>query len=44
MREKRNKVPVTVQIVLQKEDKILLMRRWNTGYEDGKYGLPRRTC
>ena len=38
--EKRNSIPVTVQLILEKEDKILLMKRKNTGYEDGKYGLP----
>lgn len=40
MEEQRNKIPVTVQIVLIKKNKILLMKRFNTGYEDGKYCLP----
>lgn len=40
MKEIRNKIPVTVQIVLIKENKILLMKRYNTGYEDGRYSLP----
>ena len=28
-----------VHLVLIKDDKILLLRRKNTGYEDGKYSL-----
>lgn len=38
--EKRNKLPISVQLILENEDKILLMKRKNTGYEDGKYSLP----
>ena len=30
----------SVYLVLLQEDKILLTRRMNTGFEDGKYGLP----
>lgn len=38
--KKRNKLPISVQLILENEDKILLMKRKNTGYEDGKYSLP----
>lgn len=38
--KKRNKIPISVQLILENEDKILLMKRKNTGYEDGKYSLP----
>lgn len=38
--EKRNAIPVTVQLILEKDNKILFMKRKNTGYEDGKYCLP----
>ena len=38
--KERNKLPISVQLILEKEDKILLMKRKNTGYEDGKYSLP----
>ena len=38
--EKRHTFPVSVQLLLEKEDKILLMKRKNTEYEDGKYCLP----
>ena len=38
--EKRNKLPISVQLILEKQNKILLMKRKNTGYEDGKYALP----
>lgn len=36
----RNKLPVSVQLLLEKDNKILLLKRQNTGYEDGKYCLP----
>lgn len=39
MEEKRNKLPVTALIILMKEDKFLLLKRINTGYEDGKYSF-----
>lgn len=32
-------VYVTVQLLLINQDKLLLMKRKNTGYEDGKYGF-----
>ncbi|MFR8104012.1 MAG: NUDIX domain-containing protein [Clostridia bacterium] len=38
--EKRNKIPITVQLILKKDNQILLLRRYQTGYEDGKYCLP----
>lgn len=38
--KERNKLPISVQLILEKENKILLMKRKNTGYEDGKYCLP----
>lgn len=38
--EERNKLPVSVQLLLEKDNKILLLKRKNTGYEDGKYCLP----
>ncbi len=36
----RLKVKVAVYIILIKENKILLSRRFNTGWQDGNYGLP----
>ncbi len=30
---------VTVQLILKKEDKVLLLRRTNTGFADGRYGF-----
>ncbi len=36
----RFKVITSVCLFLIKENKILLLRRKNTGYEDGNYGLP----
>ncbi len=35
----RSKFPVTVHIFLQRDQKVLLLRRCNTGYEDGKYSV-----
>ena len=40
MREERNTIPMTVLLMLRKENKVLLLRRFNTGYEDGKYCFP----
>lgn len=36
----RFKLIASVYLILIKNNKILLLRRQNTGYEDGKYGLP----
>ncbi len=36
----RLKLRVAVYILLIKEDKVLLGRRFNTGWQDGNYGLP----
>lgn len=36
----RFKLIVSVYLILIKNKKILLLRRCNTGYEDGNYGLP----
>lgn len=35
----RNKYPVAVHIFFLREDLILLLRRFNTGYEDGNYSV-----
>lgn len=39
-KEERYGIPVSVQLLMMKDDKILLTKRANTGYEDGKYCLP----
>lgn len=36
----RLKLKVAVYIFLIKEDKVFLSRRFNTGWQDGNYGLP----
>lgn len=36
----RTKFPVTVHLLFFREDQVLLLRRYNTGYEDGKYSVP----
>lgn len=36
----RAKFPVTVHLLFFRENQILLLRRFNTGYEDGKYSVP----
>lgn len=38
--EKRFKVIVAVYVVFRETDKVLLLRRANTGYLDGSYSLP----
>lgn len=38
--DKRNKLPISVQLIVENNNKILLLKRKNTGYEDGKYCLP----
>jgi len=40
LRKGRPEVIPTVYLVLVKNDKILLSRRYNTGFEDGKYSFP----
>ncbi len=36
----RLKLKIAVYCMLVREDKILLSRRFNTGWQDGNYGLP----
>lgn len=36
----RHKIVPASYLVLRDQDKVLLLRRFNTGYEDGKYSLP----
>ncbi len=40
MAKERHKIIPSSYLVLIKDGKVLLGRRCNTGYEDGKYGLP----
>lgn len=35
----RHSVPLDVHLILRKEDEILLMRRYKTGFADGMYAL-----
>lgn len=37
--KERFKLIASIYLLLKKDEKILLMRRFNTGYEDGNYGL-----
>jgi len=36
----RTRFPVTVHLFFYREHKILLLRRFNTGYGDGQYSVP----
>lgn len=36
----RIKFPVTVHLIFLRGDRVLLLRRFNTGYRDGEYSLP----
>ena len=38
--KERHKIIPSSYLVLMKDGKVLLLRRYNTGYEDGNYGLP----
>src|SRR5258706_10768983 len=40
MGSKRHLVRAAVYILMEKDDKVLLIRRHNTGYRDGEYTLP----
>jgi mutator protein MutT len=40
MTKERHKIVPAAYIILTKGSKIFLARRFNTGYEDGKYSLP----
>ena len=36
----REKFPVTVHLLFFRENQVLLLRRFNTGFEDGNYSVP----
>jgi 8-oxo-dGTP diphosphatase len=36
----RARFPATVHLLFFRDDKILLLRRFNTGYRDGEYSVP----
>ena len=36
----RAKFPVTVHLLIFRENQVLLLRRFNTGYADGQYSVP----
>lgn len=38
--QQRTTFPVTVHLFFFREDQILLLRRFNTGYADGQYSIP----
>lgn len=39
MNDKRHKMAVAVHLFLIRNEEVLLLRRFNTGYEDGKYSV-----
>ncbi|MDH4330921.1 MAG: NUDIX domain-containing protein [Candidatus Moranbacteria bacterium] len=39
MKKERHKIVPASYLVLMKDDKIMLLRRFNTGYEDGNYSM-----
>jgi 8-oxo-dGTP pyrophosphatase MutT (NUDIX family) len=36
----RIRFPVTVHLLFIRDNQVLLLRRFNTGYEDGNYSIP----
>ena len=40
MKQNRLKVKIASYLILLKENKILMTRRFNTGWSDGMYSLP----
>lgn len=40
MKSERLRMPVAVHLLLTREDHVLLLRRYNTGYEDGNFSVP----
>ncbi len=40
MEKERHKVSVAVYTILKRGNQVLMMRRFNTGYQDGDYSLP----
>ncbi|HWV23132.1 MAG TPA: NUDIX domain-containing protein [Thermomicrobiales bacterium] len=40
MKTERLRMPVAVHLLLTRGDEVLLLRRFNTGYEDGNFSVP----
>lgn len=40
MADQRLRMPVAVHLFLTRGDEVLLLRRYNTGYEDGRFSVP----